>query len=71
MSVTAFKHALPVIMYKYLIKTINFACVCSEVLLRLSCFPVLIVNLSILNHFNLTLKILFNSWLIEIFCFNF
>ena len=31
---------------------------------------VLIVNLSILNHFNLTIKILVNSGLIEIFLFS-
>ena len=32
-------------------------------------FPSLIVNLTILNHLNVTIKILLNSGLIEILCF--
>ena len=32
-------------------------------------FPSLIVNLTILNHLNVTIKILVNSRLIEIFLF--
>ena len=32
-------------------------------------FPSLIVNLTILNHLNVTIKILVNSGLIEIFLF--
>ena len=58
---------VPVVMYKYLIKTLNFACVCFKVLLCQPYFPILIVNLSILNHFNLKIKILVNFELIKIF----
>ena len=46
------------------------ACLCFKALLCCSSFPVLIVNLSILNHFNLTIKILVHPGLIEIFLFS-
>ena len=53
-------------MYKYIIKIINVACVCFKVLLFQSRFTVSILNLSISNHFNLTIRILVYSGLIEI-----